>query len=185
MRRPVFLILSLLCLALAFAQPSEAVLEITRSVIANGATGASSATFGLRSTLGQDVVGPAGSPRFGVYAGFWTDGVIPPGVAVPEPGSAPLPTSFGLFQNVPNPFNPVTSIAYDVPVGATGPVKLRIHGTDGRLVATLVDGVEAPGSRTVQWTGLDSRGRPVASGVYYYTLEGSGIHLQRKMMLLK
>jgi hypothetical protein len=185
MRRSLFLSLSILCFGLFFAQPSAAVLAINRSVIAGGAVGASSATFGVRSTLGQDVVGPASSATFGLYAGFWNGGVIPAGVGISESSPVSLPSSFGLFQNVPNPFNPVTAIAYDVPRGVTGPVKLRIYGTDGRLVTTLVDGVEAPGTKTVLWSGLDSRGRPVASGVYYYTLDGPGIRLQQKMMLLK
>ncbi len=92
--------------------------------------------------------------------------------------------SFKLQQNVPNPFNPSTSISYEVPVGG-GQVALRVYDISGRLVRTLVDGFETSGLRTVNWNGTDDQGRSVASGVYYYQLNAPTFSEKKKMVLLR
>jgi hypothetical protein len=98
-------------------------------------------------------------------------------------GESP-PPGWGLAQNVPNPFNPVTSIRFDVAPGGAR-VTLRVFDVEGRLVRTLVDGFEAEGERTAVWDGSDSRGYPVASGLYFYRLEAPDFVETRKMLLLK
>ncbi len=98
-------------------------------------------------------------------------------------GEAP-PSGWGLAQNVPNPFNPVTSIRFDVAPGGAH-VALRVFDVEGRLVRTLVDGFEAEGERTAVWDGLDSRGYPVASGLYFYRLEAPDFVETHRMLLLK
>lgn len=95
----------------------------------------------------------------------------------------PVP-AFRLQQNVPNPFNPVTKIAFDVPSGGAT-VTLRIYDVSGRLVRTLVEGFEPAGPRDVNWYGRDDQGRPVASGTYYYQLTAPSFSERRKMVLLK
>jgi hypothetical protein len=94
-----------------------------------------------------------------------------------------------LAQNAPNPFNPSTTIRYELPDGAGGAslvrVRLGIYDARGGLVRTLVDGLVEPGVREATWQGRDDRGRPVASGVYFYRLEAGGFHATRKMILLK
>jgi hypothetical protein len=89
-----------------------------------------------------------------------------------------------LFQNSPNPFNPITSIAYQIP--DRGHVTLRIYDVHGKLVRELIDDTRAPGSHTVNWNGQDQAGRRAVSGVYLYrlTFEGSVIET-RKMLMLK
>jgi hypothetical protein len=100
-------------------------------------------------------------------------------------GDAVQPVSaFHLRQNVPNPFNPVTKIAFDVPRGGAK-VALHIYDVSGRLVRTLVDGFEPSGTRTASWYGRDDQGRPVASGTYYYQLTAPSFSERRKMLLLK
>jgi hypothetical protein len=89
---------------------------------------------------------------------------------------------FALAQNAPNPFNPFTSIAFEVPAGA-GRTVLRIHDAQGRAVRTLVDATLEPGSYRAEWNGLDDAGREVPSGVYFYSVEGQGS--ARKMVLQK
>ncbi|HZM15864.1 MAG TPA: FlgD immunoglobulin-like domain containing protein [Candidatus Krumholzibacteria bacterium] len=90
-----------------------------------------------------------------------------------------------LHQNVPNPFNPRTSIAFDLPQAASG-VCLRVHDLQGRLVRTLLAGASvAAGPTTVDWDGRDERGNSVASGLYVYRLEAPGVAASRKMMLLR
>ena len=94
-----------------------------------------------------------------------------------------VPQKFELAQNYPNPFNPTTSIRYAVPL--QGRVKLRVYDLVGREVATLVDAEAAPGTYMINWRGVDDKGIPLSSGVYFYTLEGSGQQITKKMILLK
>ncbi|UCF78029.1 MAG: T9SS type A sorting domain-containing protein [Candidatus Eiseniibacteriota bacterium] len=90
---------------------------------------------------------------------------------------------FGLLQNYPNPFNPLTRIEFQLE--RAGPVTLRVYDVSGKLVKTLVQGTADPGRHTVLWRGEDERGKPVASGIYVYTLEAGGMSASRKMVLLK
>ncbi len=101
--------------------------------------------------------------------------------AVTEPV---IPRSYALYQNVPNPFNPMTTIRYDVPAGG-GDVTLRVYDVAGRLVRTLVDGTEGPGEKTVTWNGSNDRGQIVASGVYFYRMTSESFTKTRKMLLMK
>ena len=95
-----------------------------------------------------------------------------------------IPERFALHQNVPNPFNPTTSIRYDVPSGG-GHVTLKIYDVAGRLVRTLVDQAQTPGEKTVRWNGRNQQGRSVASGVYFYRMNTPGFEQTRKMVLLR
>jgi hypothetical protein len=89
-----------------------------------------------------------------------------------------LPGNFELAQNVPNPFNPATTINYMVP--ATGEAALRVFDLAGRNVATLVDGMVEEGQHSVVFDASN-----MASGVYFYTLETAGMVETRKMVLVK
>ena len=84
----------------------------------------------------------------------------------------------------PNPFNPVTKIAYTVPENA-GRVRLTLHDVSGRLVRTLVDGELPAGPRTAVWDGTDDAGKSLASGVYFAKLSAAGRDAFTKMTLLK
>jgi hypothetical protein len=95
-----------------------------------------------------------------------------------------IPVAFALQQNVPNPFNPTTSIAFDVPLDA-GRVALIIYDVAGRLVRTLVDENLSPGYKSVSWNGRNQHGQMSASGVYFYRLTGKGFSATKKMVLLK
>jgi flagellar hook assembly protein FlgD len=95
-----------------------------------------------------------------------------------------MPQAFALGQNVPNPFNPSTTIYYDVPAGG-GNVSLRIYDVSGRLVRVLVDGHQAEGSRSVTWDGTGDRGTSLASGVYFYRMSAPGFDDTKKMVLLR
>ncbi len=94
-----------------------------------------------------------------------------------------LPVGLRLYQNYPNPFNPVTTISYEL--AEQIPVKLTIYDYTGRLVTTLVDGVETPGNCTAQWNGTNAAGQPVSSGTYlYFLIAGSEVRSGR-MVLIK
>jgi len=97
--------------------------------------------------------------------------------------SPELPTLFRLVQNNPNPFNPVTKIAYHVP--RESEVTVRVYDVTGRLVTTLVDGVVEPGRHAAEWNGTNEQGESVGSGIYFCTMEAPDFHDSRKMTLLK
>jgi len=88
-----------------------------------------------------------------------------------------------LGQNVPNPFNPSTSISFVVPVAS--PAVLAVFDVTGALVRELVDEVIPAGRRTVQWDGTNDRGESVSSGAYFYRLTVGKHSATRKMLLLK
>jgi hypothetical protein len=88
------------------------------------------------------------------------------------------PLAFALKGNHPNPFNPVTTIAYSLP--ATGAVTLSVFSLTGELVATLVDGAQSAGEHQVVFDGSH-----LSSGLYLYRLESQGQSLTARMMLIK
>ena len=88
-----------------------------------------------------------------------------------------------LEQNVPNPFNPETTIRFSLPAGER--VALAVYSADGALVRTLVDGIQPAGSHDVTWDGRDASGRAVSSGVYFYRMAAGKFTETRKMVLLK
>jgi hypothetical protein len=98
-------------------------------------------------------------------------------------GGDGVPRALRLRQNTPNPFNPRTSIEFDVPERCR--VRLQVFGVDGREVATLVDEVLGAGVYDVPWNGIDDRGVAVASGVYFYVLDAGGLRLTQKMVLMR
>ncbi len=95
-----------------------------------------------------------------------------------------IPERYTLYQNIPNPFNPITTIRFDVPPGG-GNVTLRIYDVGGRLVRTLVNGYQSAGRKSVIWDGKDNRAESVASGVYFYRMTSPGFEKTRKMVLLR
>ncbi len=94
-----------------------------------------------------------------------------------------IPSRFELVGNYPNPFNPSTTIAFNLP--RTAQVRLRVHDLRGHLIATVADGSLPPGRHTAVWNGRDDQGRGVASGTFFYRLEAGGQVWTRKMLLLK
>ena len=88
-----------------------------------------------------------------------------------------------LYQNKPNPFNPVTTIKYNL--SARGCVVLDVYDVSGRMIKRLVDDEQAKGPHNVIWNGKDSAGNMVSSGVYFYILKTENDQKSRKMVLLK
>lgn len=104
-----------------------------------------------------------------------------PNTGVDEVAAVPAARLLG---NHPNPFNPTTTIAFEL--GRRGPVRLAILGPDGGLVRTLVDmATFDAGPHRVNWDGRDDRGRPAGSGMYLTRLEAAGVVETGKMTLLR
>lgn len=98
----------------------------------------------------------------------------------------PIGSEFVLHQNHPNPFNPQTTITYDLPsTSERVHVRLWIIDISGHIVRTLVDESQSGGSHRVDWQGKDDRGESVSSGVYFYALDAGGERRTRKLVLLK
>ncbi|MFA6455418.1 MAG: right-handed parallel beta-helix repeat-containing protein [Bacteroidota bacterium] len=89
-----------------------------------------------------------------------------------------IPTSFGLSQNFPNPFNPSTTIRYALPSSAN--VKLVIYDLLGREIATLVNEEQSAGWKEVQWNAMN-----VSSGIYFYKLTAGTFIETKKMLMVK
>ncbi|NQV15693.1 T9SS type A sorting domain-containing protein, partial [bacterium] len=87
------------------------------------------------------------------------------------------------FSNYPNPFNPSTTIQYELPELST--VVLSIYDIRGREVRTLLEGTKPPGSYEVQWNGVDNSGNPVSTGVYFCRLQAGSYSKTIKMVYLK
>ncbi len=95
-----------------------------------------------------------------------------------EEVDAEIPDGFWLGSNYPNPFNPATTFEYAI--SQQSHVKIHVYDTLGRLVATLVDGVQPPATYAVSFDASH-----LASGLYFYRLETTGHMLTRKMLLIK
>jgi len=93
------------------------------------------------------------------------------------------PNAFSLKGNYPNPFNPITNIAFNLDVRSD--VTVTVYSLLGEEVATVHNGILQSGLQSIKWNGLDSRGTQVASGVYIYRIEAQNRALTGKMMLLK
>jgi hypothetical protein len=94
-----------------------------------------------------------------------------------------VPESFALYQNVPNPFNPSTTIKFDLPCGAS--VKLCVFNAKGELVSTIVDRHMTEGHKEVTWAGKSDQGNAMASGIYFYRLVAGDFIQTKKMVLLR
>jgi YVTN family beta-propeller protein len=110
------------------------------------------------------------------------DGQI--GVRLGEgPVAAVLPLAFALYAPQPNPFNPETTIRFDLPTA--GAVRLEVYDVVGQRVRVLVSGDLRAGLHQVTWDGRTESGMPVSSGVYLCRLQAGGSTQMQRMVLLK
>lgn len=100
-------------------------------------------------------------------------------------GTTALPKAFSLSQNSPNPFNPSTTISYDVPEGKKIQISIKVYDIRGRLIRTLVNEEKEAGSYNVFWDGTDQNGRQISSGVYFYRMAAGEFEQTRKMVMIK
>jgi len=94
-----------------------------------------------------------------------------------------VPTNFALEQNFPNPFNPSTTIKYQI--AEPTKVAISIYSIDGQLVNTLVNEAKDAGYYQVVWNGTNSYGKQVASGMYIYRIDAGNFVSTKKLMLMK
>ena len=94
-----------------------------------------------------------------------------------------LPVGIRLNQNFPNPFNPSTTINYEII--SEGLVNITVYDLLGSEIVQLVNQVEQPGNRSVRWDGRDQQGNIVNGGVYVYRLTIGNHTETKKMVFLK
>jgi hypothetical protein len=90
---------------------------------------------------------------------------------------------YTLLENYPNPFNPITTIHYEIPINSK--VMIKIFNIKGQLITQLIDKQMPAGTHKIQWSGTNSDGVPVNSGVYFYQITAGKYSQTRKMILLK
>lgn len=90
-----------------------------------------------------------------------------------------------LLPNVPNPFNPETTIQYQLSGTEARSTSLIVYNTLGQKVRVLAEGMQQPGVYSIRWDGKDDLGRFVASGIYIYRLSSGAFLQSRQMVLLK
>ncbi len=93
------------------------------------------------------------------------------------------PHKYHVYQSYPNPFNPVCTIRYEIPV--SGRMSIRIYDVEGRLVRNLADKFRKPGVYSEVWNGKSDKGRSVASGVYFYQFKVNDFKKTGKMILMR
>jgi hypothetical protein len=98
-------------------------------------------------------------------------------------GGEPKAFVADLLQNVPNPFNPTTTISFTLSKAENA--KVEIFDASGQSVRVLFDGTGEAGLNTVSWDGANARGNKVASGAYFYKLTAGTFQDTKKMILLK
>ncbi|MFH1279671.1 MAG: FG-GAP-like repeat-containing protein [Candidatus Eisenbacteria bacterium] len=102
------------------------------------------------------------------------------GVAVDEERA---PDAFRMHPNTPNPFNPLTTIGFELPTQSR--VRVAVYDVSGRRIALLADGVRPAGRFDVVWDGRDEAGRTVPSGVYFARMEAPDFSATHKMLLVR
>ena len=94
-----------------------------------------------------------------------------------------LPITYELYNPYPNPFNPVTTLRYDLPEYAQ--VSITIYNMMGRVVKTLINNQQTAGYRSTQWNATNDAGSPVSAGIYLYMIQAGDFRQTKKMVLLK
>jgi fibronectin type 3 domain-containing protein len=95
-----------------------------------------------------------------------------------------LPLSTVLLQNYPNPFNARTTITFRL-AEESRPTSLKIFNVAGQEVVTLLDGALRKGQHQVVWSGKNSTGEEVASGIYFYHLQTGDWQQAKRMILIR
>ena len=121
---------------------------------------------------------PEGSPQI-AFITTHDDGDTP---EEPERG-ADVPRAHVELGNYPNPFNPVTTITYELSAQAT--VSLTIYNVRGQKIRDLVRSEQRSGLNNIVWDGRDDQRRDVASGVYFARLQAGATVITRRMLLIR
>jgi len=159
------------------AQPLAQGSIVSWSTLDMGFEASSSVNTEVKSAFGQMFVGSSQQANTRVESGFLADTFLR-GILVSVPDQRGLPLAFSLKQNFPNPFNPATTIRYELP--KTSRVKLKIYNLLGQDVAVVVDESKPAGKYEVHFDGAN-----LPSGVYFYRLSAGEFVEIKKMLVVR
>ena len=114
------------------------------------------------------------------YSGNWSDYSEIVELSTLSNDNANVAERFMLHQNFPNPFNPITTLRYDLPKDSF--VKIRVFDMSGNEVKTLVNETKGAGFNSVQWNATNNQGE-ISAGVYIYSIEADDFIQTRKILL--
>lgn len=112
----------------------------------------------------------------------FTFSTMPTGI---RSGKFQVTGTYQLFPNYPNPFNPETTIPFEIGGFQPVPTRLSVYNVLGQRIAVPLNKVLTPGIYHVDWDGKDHSGVTVSSGLYFYELSAGNFRMLGKMILLK
>ncbi len=113
----------------------------------------------------------------------WAEAIIYKRTPVGVAGREQIPRTTRLIGNYPNPFNPTTTISFEL--AKTSRVTVTVFNLMGQRIAEITNSVYGPGRYNVKWNGKKDNGEPVASGVYLYRFSAGSYTKVGKMLMLK
>jgi hypothetical protein len=121
---------------------------------------------------------------------YWVTAKGPDGESEPAPADYILtgtddtwPAAFRIHKPFPNPFNPSTTLCYELPNEMH--VRIEIFDITGRRIAIITDGIRSPGSHEAVWDGRDDNGQAAASGVYLFRFSAGAQRALGKMTMVR
>ena len=94
-----------------------------------------------------------------------------------------IPLTYSLYNAYPNPFNPITTLGYDLSENVM--VNITIYDIVGRQIKALLNSPQTSGYRSIQWNATNDNNQPVSAGLYLYTIQAGDYSQTKKMVLLK
>ena len=94
-----------------------------------------------------------------------------------------IPKTFALSPAYPNPFNPTTTVRFQLPLNMNA--KMTVYDILGREVDVLFKEFKNAGTHATQWSGTNRFGQSVASGTYFMVLEAGNLNQVQKVLLIK
>ena len=124
--------------------------------------------------------------RISGYVGYWTNysntvSIMTESLDIKNVSD--LPNNFLIHQNFPNPFNPITTIRYELPEDSF--VDVTVYDMIGNVVRNLINTNQSSGYKSIKWDATNNQGEPVSAGVYLYTVQTGDFVDTKKMILLK
>jgi len=168
------LFLSIYLLTYVFAQNSS----IPQSVISSGTVNAQSEQTALVGTIGQIFTKKAVSSTTILTSGFW--GSV---AQITLDVDDVMPEEFSLSKAYPNPFNPIVNINFSIPEESD--ITIQIFDLLGRNVFNHEQNFNTAGKYRFQWHGVNDLGTPIASGVYFVTIQHKANIFKQKITFLK
>jgi hypothetical protein len=153
-------------------------ISIDQSVISSGTVNAQSEQTKLAGTIGQIFTSRVVSPNSILISGFW--GSV---AQITLDVDDVMPEEFSISKAYPNPFNPTVNIDFSIPEESD--ITIQIFDLLGRNVFNHEQNFNTAGKYRFQWHGVNDSGTPIASGVYFVTIQHKANIFKQKITFLK